>query len=157
MPYFKREELGKIVDSKGTPIQINDVLESTDPNPNNPWRYFAVIDENTNIYVRDFNAHNVCMCNLGLKGDVVTLGNYLNNLHIKDVEKNQDWFTEYHPSQEEMDEALKELPRRLKEAFKNLDPTTLLKKNVILDKLKEKGRVKPIGGGSTISTKIKFS
>lgn len=76
MPYYKIEE--KQVDNTGMPINPGDILEGEDFGAT---RYYACYtDDGKQVQVRDLSANNVCMCDLGLKGDVRNLGHYSNHL-----------------------------------------------------------------------------
>lgn len=81
MPYWKRAE--QQVDCFGEEVRPGDILEQKELNPGNaPWQYFVCYDDGMgNIQVRDLNANNVCMCDLGRQGDVKRLG------HITEVYK----------------------------------------------------------------------
>ena len=77
MPYYTEEEFEKVVDIDGRKIKVGDILEDVvDKNPDNPWRYFYCYRFGDEIEIRDLNAHNVCMCETGINGNVRVLGNY---------------------------------------------------------------------------------
>ena len=76
MPYWRKYEVQ--VDVNNKIIAVGDILEHTDPD--NIEKYFACSDDGEYIEVRDLNNNNVCMCELGLNGNVKNIGHYTNNL-----------------------------------------------------------------------------
>ncbi len=86
MPYWKKGE--RQVDCYGVPINPGDVLEQKELNESNaPWRYFICFKATGgNIEVRDLNANNVGMCNIGLDGDVKNIGHWTRHPEIEEDE-----------------------------------------------------------------------
>jgi len=78
MPYIDKKEIA--VDMLNSPIEIGDVLAQIEKGNNNTSRVLFHIalppfePEEHYAEVRDYIAHNVCMCDLGVKGDVINLG-----------------------------------------------------------------------------------
>ena len=86
MPYFKIDE--EVFDREGNMIRPGDILQHAPPDPNYPWRYFVCFtSDGDDAEIRDLNANNVYMCDLGPEGDVVNIG------HITKVYKQMgdDW------------------------------------------------------------------
>lgn len=129
MPYWEPSEIK--TDCKGNIIIPGDILESTLDRANNPWRYFVCFQHGNLIQVRDLNANNVGMCDLGLGGDVVNIGHYTKNLGILnkddleyyfDVDENfnrihPDWDLSYVPSQEELEARFKQMSKLFKSKY----------------------------------------
>lgn len=129
MPFIKHNEYAE--DCKGNLIDIGDILESTEDRPNNPWRYFVCFQDGNLIEVRDLNANNIGMCDLGLGGNVVNIGHYTKNpgiLNKDDLEYyfdvdesfnriHPDWDLSYVPSQEDLEASFKRMLKFFKSEY----------------------------------------
>lgn len=80
-------------DKNGVPIFPGDILENIDST--SPWRYFACFVSgpyDDRIEIRDFNANNIGMCDLGVGGDVVNIGHFSKHLDILSNDKLEYYF-----------------------------------------------------------------
>ncbi len=131
MPYWKPSETK--TDCKGVTITPGDILQNVDDT--SPWKYFVCYQRGKLIEVRDLNANNVCMCDLGLGGDVVNIGHYTKNPgilnkedleHYFDVDENfnrinPDLDLTYEPTEAERKEALEQISKELKKMFSKFE------------------------------------
>lgn len=101
MPYFKTGE--SATDKNGTPIKEGDILQGPQWATGEPCYYVCIAGfERDTWEVRDLNAWNVCMCDLGPKGDVVNLGHYSVNPGVLDDEILEQHFSK--PAAQQWDE-----------------------------------------------------
>jgi hypothetical protein len=82
MPYFTDAEPG--FDKHGRRIALGDLLEmDTEGTDLQPWQYHICVESHDGGYcVRDLNAWNVCICDIGhgkAGGNVTNLGNWREN------------------------------------------------------------------------------
>ena len=91
MPYFSKKEFEYVVDVYGNKINVGDILAPVGDNdfPDNYICYEdfqAEEDSDHRIVIRDLCNNNVMMCEVGLDGDVKTIGNYKDHLDLIDKE-----------------------------------------------------------------------
>lgn len=162
MPYFKTGE--SATDKNGAPIKEGDILQGPQWAPGEPCYYVCIAGwERDTWEVRDLNAWNVCMCDLGPSGDVVNLGHYSDNPGILDDEVLEQHFkkpaTEQWQERENAQKWLAENPTAMRDAiteeFKGMLYGGATGANPLMSAMDKHGGIKTLDGGATIEKAIK--
>lgn len=157
MPYFTTQE--GATDKNGVPIKEGDILQGSQWATGDLCYYVCVAGFTRDTWeVRDLNAWNVCMCDLGIDGDVVNIGHYSKHPGILDDEILEQHFSkpaaEQWQAREDSQKWLAEHPFAIRDAITETLRRALYDlsdTNAITESLTKHGRMKKLDGGATIA------